>query len=190
MKTPLITFGLLLLGSIALQAGSAQTWTGQADITFAGTSTLHDWAGKVAAQPFTTTVTLDDAGRPARVQATVTVAAEKMDTAEPKRDVNMRKAMKTVDHPLITATIDVPAQKIAPDLKTPAQLPMTLLLLGKPQTVLATISRYQRKDGKVTFELDFPVSMKASGISVPSVLLFIRVGDAVKVHASVTLQSS
>ena len=32
--------------------------------------------------------------------------------------------------------------------------------------------------------------MKASGIKVPAVLLFIRVGDTVKVHATVTLTQS
>jgi hypothetical protein len=190
MKTPLFVLLLALLGGTGLLAGPAQIWAGNAEITFSGTSTLHDWAGKVSAKPFTTTISLDDSGNPKRVQATVEVVAAKMDTAEPKRDENMRKAMKAVDHPLINASINVPADKIAADLKTPANLPMTLTLLGKPQQVTGTISNYMRRGGVVTFDLDFPVSMKASGISVPSVLLFIRVGDGVKVHASVTLKQS
>jgi hypothetical protein len=185
-KKPILLLTACLLGSLA-QADTTQSWSGKADITFEGTSTLHNWGGKVSAKPFQTQVTLDAEGKPKRVQAEVIVEAAKMDTAEPKRDENMRKAMKVTEHPLIQAMIDVPADQIAADLKTPTQLPMTLTLLGKPQQITGTIRQFQRKDGKVTFDLDFPVSMKASGISVPSVLLFIRVGDGVKVHASVTL---
>lgn len=184
---PAVMAAALTAGLDRAGADTLQSWSGKADITFDGTSTLHNWGGKVSAKPFQTQVTLDAEGKPKRVQAEVVVEAAKMDTAEPKRDENMRKAMKVTEHPLIQAAIDVPADKIAADLRTPTQLPMTLTLLGKPQQINGTISRFQRKDGKVTFDLDFPVSMKASGISVPSVLIFIRVGDGVKVHASVTL---
>jgi hypothetical protein len=177
---------VMLLESRTL-AGEAQAWKGLADITFSGTSTLHDWSGKVAAQPFLTRVSTDPGGRPVRVQSSVKIEAAGMDTAEPKRDENMRKAMKTSEHPLITAEIDVPAEKIASDLKSPTQLPMTITLLGRPLQVIGTVSRFKQQAGSITFDLDFPLSMKAGGISVPSVLYFIRVGDVVKIHASVTL---
>lgn len=173
--------------SASLFADTTQVWAGKAGIVFEGTSTLHDWGGKVSAEPFQVLVTLDAAGKPKRVRADVSVAAAQMDTAEVKRDENMRKAMKVAEHPLIQAVIDAPADKIAPDLKAPAQLPLTLTLLGKPQQITGTIRNFRRDGGKVTFDLEFPVSMKASGIRVPSVLLFIRVGDGVKVRASVTL---
>ncbi len=189
-SVPFLFLVLALLGGRGVKADTAQKWSGTADITFAGSSTLHDWAGKVAAKPFTTTVTLDEAGKPRRVQATVTVEAAQMDTAEPKRDENMRKAVKAADYPLISAVIDASADSIASDSKTPALLPMTLTLLGKSQKITGAISHYQKQEDKVTFDLDFPVSMKASGISVPSVLLFIRVGDEVKIHATVTLNQS
>ncbi|MBV6501702.1 MAG: hypothetical protein CJBNEKGG_04220 [Prosthecobacter sp.] len=168
-------------------AGEVQAWKGRADITFSGTSTLHDWSGRVAAQPFITRVTTDSGGRPARVQSSVKIEAAGMDTDEPRRDENMHKAMKAAEHPLITAEIDVPAGRIASDLKTPTQLPMTLTLLGRPLQVTAVVSSFKQQDGGITFDLDFPLSMKAGGISVPSVLYFIRVGDVVKIHASVTL---
>lgn len=125
-------------------------------------------------------------GKPQRVTSTVVVKAADMDTAEPKRDANMRKAMQTAAHPLITGKIDAPFSAVAA-AGVPATLPVELTLLGKPQSVQGTISNWKLADGKATFDLDFPVSMKASGISVPPVLVFIRVGDGVKVHASVTL---
>jgi hypothetical protein len=109
-----------------------------------------------------------------------------MDTAEAKRDENMRKAMKISDHPLITAKIDADFSLIAAS-GTPTKLPLALTLLGKPQNITATISNWQLKGGKASFDLEFPVSMKASGINVPAVLLFIRVGDDITVRAHVTL---
>lgn len=189
---PLIKLSLLflLLPFHSVLADATHSWLGKADITFDGTSTLHAWGGKVSARPFTTRVTLDAAGRPSRIQAEVTVEAGKMNTAEAKRDENLRKAMKVADHPLISANIDVPAGKIAADGRTPTQLPMTLTLLGKSQQITATITHWKLQDGKATFDLDFPVSLKASGISVPTVLLFIKVGDSISVHSSVTLSQS
>ncbi len=185
----LICLSFAILASM-VHADTTAIWAGRADITFSGTSTLHDWGGKVSAKPFSTTVILDATGKPIRIQAEVRIEAAKMDTAEAKRDENMRKAMKVTDHPLISGLIDVPASQIAADGKTPTKLPMTLTLLGKPQKVTATITNWKLVGGKATFDLDFPVSMKDSGISVPTVLLFIRVGDGVKVHASVTLTQS
>ena len=178
---------LVLLLESKTHARETQAWQCRADITFSGTSTLHDWSGKVAAQPFLTRVSTDSGGRPARVQSSVKIEVAGMDTAEPRRDENMRKAMKTSEHPLITAEIDVPADKIASDLRTPTQLPMTLTLLGNPLQVIGSVSSFKQQDGRITFDMDFPISMKAGGISVPSVLYFIRVGDVVKIHASVTL---
>jgi len=163
----------------------AETWSGRAAITFDGTSTLHGWGGKVDAEPFKADVTLNG-GKPKRVKAEVVVKAAGMDTAEPKRDANMRKAMKVTDHPLIIGKIGAPFDRIAKD-GAPAVLPIELHLLGKPQKVSGTISNWRLKGSKATFDLDFPVSLKASGITVPAVLLFIKVGDGVKVHASVTL---
>lgn len=171
-------------------ADTLTRWTGRSDITFSGTSTLHEWAGNVSTKPFTTTVTTDPAGKPRRIQAEVSVESVKMDTAEPKRDENMRKAMKTTEYPLIQASLDVPADQIAPDGKTPSSLPLKITLLGKTQKIVGKVTNWQLREGKATFELDFDVSMKASGISVPAVLLFIRVGDSVKVHAAVTLTQS
>ena len=163
----------------------AETWSGTAQITFDGTSTLHAWGGKVAAEPFKANVTMDG-GKPQGVKAEVTVKAAQMDTAEPKRDANMLKAMKVDAHPLILGRIDAKFSEIA-TANTPTKLPIKLNLLGKPQNVTGTISNWKLSGRKASFDLDFPVSMKASGISVPAVLLFIRVGDGVKVHASVTL---
>lgn len=164
---------------------TTETWSGTAEITFSGSSTLHDWSGKVSAEPFKTQLFLAN-DKPSRIKSKVSIKASKMDTDEPKRDENMRKAMKAADHPLIIGSIDADFGTVSP-AGNPTRLPMTITLLGKDQVVTATISNWKQSGDRASFDLDFPVSMKASGISVPPVLLFIRVGDAVKVHASVVL---
>ena len=172
---------------MALPAFADEVWQGSSVITFSGTSTLHDWEGKVSAKSFETRVSEDASGKPTRIQAEVVVDATQMDTAEPKRDENMRKAMKVTDYPLIRGSINAPVNAVAADGVTPTKLPLKLTLLGKTQDVEGTVTNWKRTNDKASFDLDFELSMKESGISVPSVLFFIRVGDAVKVHATVTL---
>ena len=173
-------------------AGSAladtSSWSGTSAITFNGTSTLHDWGGKVDARPFTTDVTMDANGNPTKVEAIVAVEVAKMDTAEARRDEGMRKAMKAAEHPLITAVIDTPFSAIRQGEAAPATLPIKLTLLGQTQTVSGKISQWKLQGDKATFDLDFDLSLKKSGITVPSVLLFIRVGDTIRVHAAVSLK--
>lgn len=163
----------------------AEIWNGKALITFDGTSTLHNWSGVVSAQPFQADVSLEN-GKPQRIVSTVTVKAAEMDTKEAKRDENMRKAMEVTQHPLIIGKIATNFGEVA-GTGTPTALPMQLTLLGKPQQVTGKISHWKLDGDKATFDLEFPVSLQTSGITVPSVLHFIRVGDVVKVRASVTL---
>lgn len=178
----------LLIASTTL--ADTTTWSGTSSITFDGTSTLHDWGGKVDAKPFDTKVTTDANGNPTRVEATVNVEAAKMDTAEAKRDENMRKAMKAAEHPLITGVIDAPFSAIRQGDAAPAALPLKLTLLGKTQNLTGKISHWKLKGDRASFDLDFDLSLKKSGIKVPSVLLFIRVGDTIKVHCAVELKRS
>jgi polyisoprenoid-binding protein YceI len=187
MKLVLSALGTLTLLLAAAPAQTVERWSGTANIGFSGTSTLHDWEGKVAPRPFIATVTRDPSGRPARVKGTVTVQVSKMDTAEPKRDENMRKAMKAADFPLVKAVIDASAEEIAGSGSTPAKLPIQLTLLGKEQEQLGTISNWKLNGNEASFDLDVDLSLKASGITVPSVAFFIKVGDRIKIHARVKL---
>jgi polyisoprenoid-binding protein YceI len=176
---------MTLLGSAL---ADTSRWSGTSQISFNGTSTLHAWGGKVEAKPFVTKVTTDAAGNPSRLEATVSVEVAKMDTAEPKRDANMRKAMEAGAHPLITGVIEAPFTAIRQGDAAPATLPLQLTLLGKTQDVTGKISHWKLQDDKATFDLDFDLSLKKSGITVPSMLIFIRVGDTIKVHAAVSLK--
>ncbi|MCB1279183.1 YceI family protein [Prosthecobacter sp.] len=184
------SLSLFLLFATLSAAADTTTWSGTSKISFDGTSTLHAWGGNVEAKPFATKVTTDANGNPTRVEATVTVEAAKMDTDEAKRDENMRKAMKVTEHPLITGVIDTPFTAIRQGDAAPAALPLKLTLLGKTQKLTGKISHWKLDGDKASFDLDFDLSLKKSDIKVPSVLLFIRVGDTIKVHCAVELKRS
>jgi hypothetical protein len=131
---------------------------------------------------------MDENGGPTALNARVVVRAVKMDTKEPDRDKKMRASMKVADFPLISGTFDTPFDNVMKaGQKAPSRLPFTLTLLGKEHPVEGVITKWSLKENVATFDLDFDLSLKACGISVPSVLLVIRVSDAIKVHASVKL---
>ncbi len=181
----------ILLPIGATPADDATQWRGTSEIKFTGTSTLHDWSGTVAAEPFTATVVMDDGGNPASLKAQVVVKALKMDTKEPGRDKNMRESLNVADFPLITGAMDTTFNKVMKSgERAPAHLPFTLTLMGREQQVDGAISNWSLKGDTATFDLDFELSLKKCGIKVPSVLLVIRVGDAIQVHASVKLVRS
>jgi hypothetical protein len=178
-------FALLLGALVPAMADTPTQWQGTSSIQFSGTSTLHDWAGIVTADPFIATVVMDERGQPASVKASVAVKAAKMDTAEAKRDENMHKDMKVTSFPLIVGAFDTPFELKGG--KAPATLAFTLTLLGKPHRVDAAISNWSVNDGTASFDLDFDLSLKTCGIKVPSVLFVISVADKVHVHAPVKL---
>lgn len=182
---------LLGLQAHASAQNSTTQWKGSAAIIFAGTSTLHDWSGTVKAQPFITTVAMTDADKPSSIKARVEVKTVEMDTKELKRDENMRKAMRAGDFPLVIGEFDTQFSQLTSGSSTstsPQVLPFKLTILGKTQSATGTISNWKQKGDSASFEMDFDVSMKAYGVKVPSVMLVIRVGDVVKVHARVTLE--
>lgn len=186
---------LLALGTflvcLPLAAATPTQWRGTSDIRFDGTSTLHDWSGNVSSQPFTAIVTMDDAGNPIALKAQVTVKAASMDTQKPQRDEKMHDSMKVADFPLITGAMDTDFDKVMkPGEKTPSHLPFKLKLIGKEQQVDGAVSDWKLKGDTATFDLDFDLSLKKCGIDVPSALFVIRVGDTIKVHATVKLVRS
>ena len=181
MLAALLAFSKLLMAE-------PTSWNGTSEIRFDGTSTLHDWSGTVPVEPFTATVLMNDTGEPTALKAKVTVKAVKMDTKEPDRDKKMRTSMQVADFPLIVGTMDTAFDAVMkPGEKAPSRLPFALNILGKDQQVNAALSNWVLKGNTATFDLDFDLSLKKCGIEVPSVLLVVRVGDTIKVHASVKL---
>ncbi len=192
----LTVFGLMVIGLLASPDLYAQSpWKGSCEIKFAGTSTLHDFAGSVSSEPFTLLVTGIEDPATAGLAGVIKVKAARMDTAKPKRDKKMHASMKVTDYADITVTLpegmNVSLTKPLAGGETlrPTQVPFTLTLLGKDQQMIGTVSNWKLVAGVATFKVSFSVSLKASGIEVPAVIGVIRVGDEVKVEADLVLLS-
>ncbi len=52
MKRLLFPIAVVLLMTVGRVLGDTTNWDGTASIAFSGTSTLHNWDGKVNAEPF------------------------------------------------------------------------------------------------------------------------------------------
>lgn len=188
MKRLLFPIAVILLVTVGRVRGDTTSWDGSASIAFSGTSTLHNWDGKVKAEPFTASVVTGDDGQPQTLTASVKVKATDMDTDNDKRDATMQKSMKVTDYPLIEGKFQgVSFASIMPDGKTPAKLPFSLTLLGKKQDVVATVSNWKLSGDTAAFDASFSLSLKQCGITVPSAMLVVRVGDTVKVNVAVKL---
>ena len=181
MIRAILAFLLLPLAALA----APETWKGEALASFEGTSTLHDWSGKAPAKPFTATVDAADPESP-RIAAVLQVAVAEMDTDNEGRDENLRKAMRVDEHPLILGKV---AARIPPEVVqgSSGRVPIVLSLLGREAAIEGTIENWRESGKEVSFDCGFDVSLKASGIEIPAFLLFIRVGDEIKVRVRVAL---
>lgn len=170
---------LLLL---ACQAAVAAEWKGEASVRFSGTSTLHDWEGSAPALPFRAEVEAEGAA-PSRLRCVVRLPIAGMDTANADRDENLRKVMRASEHPEILARAEVrPAGG-----RMPETVALELVVLGEVRRVEARASGWSVSGDRVSVDLEFPVSLDAWGIERPSFLMFIRVGDEVRVRIRVVL---
>ena len=186
----------ILLCSVAWTALHAQSpWQGSCDIRFAGTSTLHDFSGTVSAEPFQVKVSGLDDPATAKMAAVVKVKAANMDTAKPKRDKKMHDAMDVTTFTEVSVTLPktmntaITKPVMENSQPRPTQIPFALTIMGNDQQMLGTVSDWKHNNGIASFKVSFSVSLKASGIAVPAVLGVIRVGDEVKVVATLVLKS-
>lgn len=185
----------LLLAAISDLPSRAQEseWSGACKVRFSGESTLHDFAGTVAAEPFT--VTISDLSRPAEATATsrVVVKAAGMNTDNEKRDAEMRKCMDVATHPEIVVAVDnlaVARTRPAADgpVPRPTVVPFKMTLMGKTHEISGQVSDWSYSEKAVSFTVSFPVSLKDSGIKPPNVLGLVKVKDEILVKASLTLK--
>jgi hypothetical protein len=192
MSKPSFITLILLAGTALVSRADESKWSGTCQVRFCGESTLHDFEGTVAAEPFT--VTIADESDPAKATATSTVVvkAAGMDTGNDKRDVEMHKCMDVATHPGIVVELDhlaVAATKPAADgaVPRPTVIPFTMTLKGKTHEVTGRVSDWSFSEKKASFKVSFPVSLKDSGITPPNVLGLVKVKDEILVSASLSL---
>jgi hypothetical protein len=113
-----------------------------------------------------------------------------MDTDNERRDRQMRKMFDSERYPHIQGTIPpfdpfrIAAQLAAPPLEgTP--LEFDLKIRDVSHRVQASAMNFQETAGEISFEMEFPLSLKTYQLEPPTALGFIRVGDQIQVRMAI-----
>jgi hypothetical protein len=183
---------LLLLFATPAFAGDVR---GICDVRFLGSSTLHDFSGKVGCRPFNATMGRDAAGKEILPSVEVEVPVAEMKTGNDSRDGKMREMFQADRFQRIRASArDVDVDRLREEMgKDPggkAPLDLLLRIRDVERRVRATAGNLKESGERVTFDLDFPLSLKEFDLKAPSVLGIVRVGDKVSVKATFTLTVS
>jgi hypothetical protein len=181
--------GFLLLAT----AASALMLDGSCDILFSGKSTLHNFDGKVACQPFSltsegTTETSDILRQPV-----VKVLVGEMNTGRTGRDEKMRAMFEEEKYPEIQGWFGglEPVnllQQLRENGVFPETLEFDLQIRQIKQRIKATTRDLIVSPEQVSFMMDFPLSLASFELKPPSVLGFIKVDDQVQVEVKVLLR--
>jgi len=182
-------------GAASPDAPVSGTIRGACDVAFLVTSTLHDVSGSARCLPFAAVLARDAAGRQVIPVVEVEVPVAGMDTRNRSRDGQMREMFRSERFPRIHAAAhDVNVERLREEMgkgregKSP--LDLVLRIRDVERTVRATASRLEESGGRVTFDLEFPVSLGEFDLKAPSVLGIIRVGDKVSVKTTFALTVS
>ncbi len=186
-----------LFPSISSEAASADapasaTIRGACDIAFLATSTLHDFSGSARCLPFAAVLARDAAGRQVIPSVEVEVPVAGMDTRNKSRDGLMREMFRLEPFPRIHASAhDVDVERLRVEIgkgrEGNASIDLLLWIRDVERKVRATASNLRESGERVTFDLEFPVSLREFDLKAPSVLGLIRVGDKVSVKTTFTL---
>jgi hypothetical protein len=168
---------------------------GECDIAFLVPSTLHDVSGSARCQPFPVRVARDASGRQVIPVVEVEVPVAAMDTRNKSRDGQMREMFRSDRFPRIRGEAhDVDVERIRAEIGKVrggnASIDLLLRIRDVERKVRATASNLRESGERVTFDLEFPVSLGEFGLKAPSILGIIRVGDKVSVKATFTLTVS
>ncbi|MDB6132569.1 MAG: hypothetical protein JWM59_812 [Verrucomicrobiales bacterium] len=195
MRIPpiILLLAVLAAGFTTAPAASAPvqppgTWTGSCDVSFHGTSTLHDFDGTVRAVPLEVKVEPDKSGPVVSVAARVTVAD--MRTGDDGRDAKMRSMFQSSSFPQLEVKVEkAPVSQARPTAGGAAgTLPVKLIIAGNAAAVSGRVTDLKETADSVSFTLSFPVSLAACKLKPPSVAGLIRVGDEVTVKSWVSLK--
>ena len=165
---------------------------GVCDVAFLITSTLHDVPGSARCMPFAAVLARDAAGRQVIPSVEVEVPVAGMDTLNKSRDVQMREMFRSERFPRIHAAAhDVDVERLRVETgkgrEGIASIDLLLRIRDTERKVRAAASNLKESGERVTFDLEFPVSLGEFDLKAPSVLGIIRVGDKVSVKANFTL---
>jgi len=188
-----------LLAAVLLLSSATPSIAGEirgtCETRFLGSSTLHDFEGTGSCRPFSAPLVRDAAGRAVLPSVAVEVPVAGMKTGNDSRDGKMREMFQADRYPGIRAAardIDVDGIRdgIRKDRGGKSSLAIALAIRGVERKVQATVGNLKEEGGRVSFDIEFPVSLKDFGLKPPSVLGIIRVADPVVVKATFALDVS
>ena len=191
MRTRIAAILLLALVS----SPRAENLKGNCDIRFLATSTLHDFAGTVRCQPFPVNVAAGADGKVTLDGVEIVVPVEEMDTKNRKRDKQMREMFESGAFPHIRAVLSAPdpdkiRQEMRNDPNGSGTVEFTLKIRDIEHRIRATVRNLRETPERVSFEVEFPVSLKSYNLKPPAPLFgAIRVGDKVSVNAAFRLEA-
>jgi hypothetical protein len=177
---------LLVILPLALRAD--ETWSGTSDVKFRGYSTLHNFEGTVTQVPLKVTVTGEKDERV--VSATSDVPVQQMNTAKPDRDRNMWTMFQEAKFRFIKVEVNRAAERdLRPPGAKPGAMTVTLSIAGTRGTVSAAVTNVSESANQGSFDLAFPISLKAFKLEPPSAIGgLVKVKDTVDVTVHVTLK--
>ena len=183
------------VGAVSADVPVSGTIRGACDVAFLVTSTLHDISGTARCLPFDAVLSRDAAGRRVIPSVDVEVPVAGMDTRNKSRDGQMREMFRSERFPRIHAAAhDVDVERlrleIGKDRDGKAPLDLLLRIRDVERKVRATASNLKDSGERITFDLEFPVSLREFDLKAPSVLGIVRVGDKVSVKTTFALTVS
>lgn len=182
IKTLLLGAALLpvVVFSSAAQETIPQRWPAEAIIRFNGTSTLHDFGGALAAQPFVFTMISNT------WSAEADVLSAQMNTASDGRDRNMHKMFDTNSYPRLHGSVTNAPVPVAGS----TNFTLGLQIRNKKLDLPVHVENWTETAERIEFHAEWEVSLKQYGLKPPSVLGVIRVGDKVRIEADVSVDKT
>lgn len=162
-------------------AARAQDVRAELRVTFAATSTLHDFEGRAA--PISLTLVPETDGS---WSADVAIAVAELATGNGWRDESMREMFEAEQHPRIVGRV----RNVRPEqLRSSGALPIRLRIRDVELPLTARISEWRQDERRASFDAEFDVSLAAFALAPPKLPLN-RVGDVVHVRVRLALERS
>ncbi len=172
---------ILLLCCLPLFGVQADLLNAKTELTFDGTSTLHDFTGHGETES-PADWTLNEKGATLSI-AEVSFDVKSLSTDHKKRDKNMLKMFEPDDYPKANGTIkDWHLSK-----KEATDQILVLNIHGQSLEVPVRMEAYENTPEGVVLNGSFTLSLKACDLKRPSVLGLIRVGDEIKLQVKLLL---
>jgi len=189
MRSLIIVLPLFLMLIVPV---SARELSGSCTVTFIGSSTLHDFDGTAACNPFVLVVNSAPSGEPQLGPIVLTVPVADMSTDIDRRDRAMRAMFESEFFPLVTgrlsaAPLEEVRRLIHESANNGSELTLLLRIRDIEQPIKARVIRLVDSAERFDADLEFTLSLATFRLEPPTVLGFIRVADAVTVKVNVQL---